>query len=476
MGREHTMLRRFGPFLLAVLGLTLVACTDTSEGVATTSDQSSLSDDQAGGGETLDDGTSSYDEPEPGIAPPATEAGPATPMQTSVEVTELLEAWRESGPRDYEYNGDLFVLSMPEDDPTAECGSRGGPIAVWVADGEPIEGQFPESACVVDLGSPTRPPLTAEELFERTLVVMDDFDAARIEVNEVGFPTSIFTESRVGVIEFSVRSFTEGVGQPGTATDEAARLGRARARWDQARPDSYLIEVERTCRCAPPYRGPFEVLVDGGVVTATVDGAAVPDDISADSFTVDGLFDAIEAWSDADRLLVIYDADRGIPLRIDVDPVAGTADDEVTLTTTRFVFDGRIEGQDASAFDLEMLLRDLESDADNAPDDVRTVGDATFCGFDDVSLNSEPIGGDPISRACFTSRAARGDAAVHVRRSPTAEGDPIITVFKVAADGLITVHNDSSQDSYGSGGWTTASCGQIEMRPEIGTNFFTVRC
>lgn len=466
MALGRTTLRPLGTLLLALVALLLSACTSPGDEVTTTAPGGS-----AAGDETIDDGVSSSEEPMPTMAPPAQEIGPATPMQTVADVSELLASWQERGPRTYNYTGHLFSVTMEEmvDGSNVECGSSGGRLAVWVVDDQAAEGQMPESACVIDLASPTRLPLTAEELFARTIDFMgEDSFGARVEVNEFGFPSSIFTESRIGVIEFSLSTFAEGEGPAGVIADERARLKRAQARWDATRPDAYELEVERTCRCAPPYRAPFDVRVDGDDVSATVNGASLPDDLSAAAFTVDGLFAAIDGWLEADRLQVIYDAERGIPVRINVDPSSGIADDEVTLEVTRYLGDG--------PRDLETLLREIEAAVDDAPADAITLGDATFCGFDDASLNDEPIGGDPIARACLSSRSERGEAAVLVQRYPTTEGDPIIQVLKANADGSLTLHSDNSQDTFGSGGWQRSTCSAIEPRPEIGANFFSLRC
>jgi len=443
---------------LVLVGLVVLigGCSSAVEDVSTTSGSNTPA---PAADEVVDDGVSSYEDPPAEEAPPATEAGPGAPRQQAADVNELLDAWGQQGLSDYSYSADIFVLTWSEDgqppEVANECGSSGGTVAVRVAESAAVEAQVPESACVIDLASPTRVPLTAEELFAKTVELMDDdFFGAR------------------GVIEFSLRSFEEGSGSTTLASDEAARLKRARARWAGAQPESYLIEVDRVCRCAPPYRGRFEVRVDGDATTATVDGAVLPDDLDAASFSVDGLYDAIEGWADADLLQVAYDEEWGIPFRINVDPASGTADDEVTLEVTRFLSDPDPQ------VDLAMLLGDVGAAVDDAPDDAITLGDATFCGFDDVSLNDEPIGGDPISRACFTSRADRGEPAVVVRRSPTAEGDPIFAVFRSNADGSLRVHTDTSQDAFGGDGrgWQTAACSGVEDRSDVGPNFFYLRC
>lgn len=466
--------------LVIIVLLIAVACSSGVDDVSTTSaSETAPVDDADDIDDAEDDGTSSYDESPneelPQEGQPAEQApSDIPPMQNSDEVHALLEAWRQDGPSDYHYEADVFMLSLPaageSPEVVNECGSRGGRVVVEVADRNVVEAQVPGSTCVIDLASPTRLPLTGEEILAMALDIVRDLDVASVEVNEVGFPTSVYTESRTGVLEFSLRSFELGAGNRVPARDEAARLARARARWDQAANTSYFIEVERVCRCAPPYRGRFTVRVDGDVATATVDGAPLSDDLDASSFTVEGLFSAIEAWADADLLQVAYDDARGIPIRINVDPAAGIADDEVTLVVTRFLSDNEPYG------DLELLLRDYEAAVDEAPVDAITLGDATFCGFDDVALNSDVIGGNPIGRACFTSRVERSEPAVLVQRAPTAEGDPIITVFRSRADGSLTQHVDSTQDEFGSAGWASYDCAQIEDRSDLGPNFFVLRC
>lgn len=111
-------------------------------------------------------------------------------------------------------------------------------------------------------------------------------------------------------------------------------LRAARRRWEGARPASYAFTFERVCFCPVELVRPTIVTVRGGVVESLryVDGGAPVDPRFAGQFpTIDGLFDALEALLARDPAVfeARYDAGRGFPVRVDVDPIRDAVDDEV---------------------------------------------------------------------------------------------------------------------------------------------------
>ena len=109
-------------------------------------------------------------------------------------------------------------------------------------------------------------------------------------------------------------------------------LDEARARWAAADLDDYRMTLTRSCFCPEYYRGPFEVAVDDGEVTAVgFQGRELPADRV---LTVDALFDLLaEAYaSGAARVEVTYDATLGYPTSLYIDQDEQMADEEVGYT------------------------------------------------------------------------------------------------------------------------------------------------
>ena len=122
-------------------------------------------------------------------------------------------------------------------------------------------------------------------------------------------------------------------------TDDNRRLGvdRERAAWQANAPDQYAYVYVYGCFCPEEVRGPFEVVVqDGVVVSAVREGGPVTD--FSPIVTVDELFDLIEeAYAEgADQVEVIYHEPFGYPLEISIDYDTGVADDELFIAVTSF--------------------------------------------------------------------------------------------------------------------------------------------
>lgn len=118
-------------------------------------------------------------------------------------------------------------------------------------------------------------------------------------------------------------------------------LDSAQQLWLAARPASYETVVRRNCFCGDV--DPFRVQIQGATVTSAVrlkpNGVETTVDPGQyqDWFTVEGLFAAVQVAIDerVDHLDVRYDAARGHPVHVDIDPRSGATDDETTYETAR---------------------------------------------------------------------------------------------------------------------------------------------
>ncbi|MGQ0641168.1 MAG: DUF6174 domain-containing protein [Gemmatimonadaceae bacterium] len=115
-------------------------------------------------------------------------------------------------------------------------------------------------------------------------------------------------------------------------------LQAAERRWAQSGVQDYQIIVQQLCFCG--YTRPVRITVRLGNVVSRVDaesGEPVPQQ-GENAREVRGLFalvrDAIDR--DAHSMSVTYDATYGIPLQINIDYIANTVDDELTVRASEF--------------------------------------------------------------------------------------------------------------------------------------------
>lgn len=230
-------------------------------------------------------------------------------------------------------------------------------------------------------------------------------------------------------------------GEPGDELDALrADLADARSRWTDAGITDYEIDTIRYCECdITPIT---EKIVAGEPVGEVANGG------------VEGLFDLIAKSLAAGpaSMHVDFHPANGAPVRIAVDESENVADDEYTLEVLR------LAPSESDDVDLALLLKDLGAAVDSAPEDALTLGDARYCGLDSVGFDPLASGNDPIARTCFTFGAQTAVPSLLVQVQPTVEGDPIVSVFRAKATGEVVVYSDSSQDAFGSGGWTTRTC------------------
>lgn len=131
----------------------------------------------------------------------------------------------------------------------------------------------------------------------------------------------------------------ELVGNQITGDPVREQLAEARDLWAQAGLDTYAISYDYRCFCDPIN---YEVeVVDGRIESAVrfVDGVR---DLPDDGYTVELMFDEIEAALDAGApyLEAEYDSETGRPLRFYIDEDDAVADDEYTVAVTEFSVGG----------------------------------------------------------------------------------------------------------------------------------------
>ena len=116
-------------------------------------------------------------------------------------------------------------------------------------------------------------------------------------------------------------------------------LEEARERWEDARPSSYVYEIERLCFCAIEAIGPVRVQVQGSAVVERLyvdSGATVPPGMAELFPTVDGLFDILASAlaGDAHEVRAEYDPNLGVPTEFWIDYIELAADDELGMRVT----------------------------------------------------------------------------------------------------------------------------------------------
>ena len=129
-------------------------------------------------------------------------------------------------------------------------------------------------------------------------------------------------------------------GTPTGPGDQAEFLARNMALWARRGPASYQYTLARSCECLPEVTQPVTIVVRNLVVAERhyLTGAPVDPQYDALFSSVPGLFDLIQQALDANApgVAVRYNGQLGYPESIQIDWVAGTADDEVSYRISNF--------------------------------------------------------------------------------------------------------------------------------------------
>ena len=108
----------------------------------------------------------------------------------------------------------------------------------------------------------------------------------------------------------------------------------------------------------------------------------------------------------------------------------------------------------------EAVLRELNVAVDTAPPPVLELGDATFCGWDELGGPSMP--GDKVdaaARSCFVDAHRAGRSAVFVNRTRDNEGAPVPIIFRTLG-GQAVLYWDVTK-SLSSEAWRTDPCSTL---------------
>lgn len=123
---------------------------------------------------------------------------------------------------------------------------------------------------------------------------------------------------------------------PDSWTRRSDQLAHNRQVWQSLAATSYRFTLVKSCECIPGFIGPVEITVDRGAIVAVrplYPGRTVTPDQWPAFDTVEGLFFRLDEAirGRAYRYDARYDATRGFPLSIALDPNAQMVDDEVSI-------------------------------------------------------------------------------------------------------------------------------------------------
>lgn len=104
------------------------------------------------------------------------------------------------------------------------------------------------------------------------------------------------------------------------------------------------------------------------------------------------------------------------------------------------------------------------------PDTVRAREALYYCGAALRGLNTEippELGLDRLdgAEACFAERLAAGHTAELIVVTHTIEGDPLVSIFRLLADGSAEIFYDTSHDRLGPRAWFRYTCATYTVNP-----------
>ena len=96
-----------------------------------------------------------------------------------------------------------------------------------------------------------------------------------------------------------------------------------------------------------------------------------------------------------------------------------------------------------------------------APSEIIFREQLPFCG--EETLEQGGGGRNEKARRCLAEALRKGHAAELVSTSPTVEGDPITTIYRVRRDGDVVLFVDDSEDAFAARpGWSAVTCRELE--------------
>lgn len=112
----------------------------------------------------------------------------------------------------------------------------------------------------------------------------------------------------------------------------------------------------------------------------------------------------------------------------------------------------------AAGRSLVGTLRALGADLEHAPAGA-IARNAQFCGYV-FHVEVTESDRDVVARKCFVASAESGRAASFVDYATSDEGDPVVSVYRLAPNGL-RIYVDATRDAFGSGRWELQECSGV---------------
>lgn len=94
--------------------------------------------------------------------------------------------------------------------------------------------------------------------------------------------------------------------------------------------------------------------------------------------------------------------------------------------------------------------------APSVPPEVSSRSALPSCGSERATTQTGPW--NTAARTCFWNAYEKGQPAEFVTTSLTIEGDPITQIYRVLGPARVEIFVDSTQDKFGSGGWSRLEC------------------
>ena len=218
-------------------------------------------------------------------------------------------------------------------------------------------------------------------------------------------------------------------------------LAAARQAWSEAGLSNYQFSLTHSCFCMPgdpAGSGSFVITVNDDAIAAayTAGGERLSDAQAASLPTVEELFEIIDDEIGADEFAVEYDAGRGYPLSIEINPDSGLADNQISYRISELT-DAPSE---AALAELAAARAQWES---AMIDDYRiTLSIACFCGAPyNGELDVSVVDGVIVAASDKASGAPLSDDAI--ARLPTIAQlfDIIEAAYGTGADSIEVIYN-----------------------------------
>lgn len=107
--------------------------------------------------------------------------------------------------------------------------------------------------------------------------------------------------------------------------------------------------------------------------------------------------------------------------------------------------------------EYDAVLAEVGVDIAGAQNAAVVLGDAEFCGWDQVGPTVGAPRTDLAARRCFVGAHIEGRSALFLLDTRTNEGDPVPLIYRTVG-GRVTVYGDWTRDGYGTREWREERC------------------